>query len=134
MSGARVLVIDDDEIVRELMCELLRERGCEVFDSGSPIGVTKLIAQHQIDVVVIDIMMPDISGDKLAKLLRSNPKFKALSIVLVSSGNPDELRGIAREVDADAVVSKGELRTQLALVILGAYHRRRLSKTLTPKS
>jgi CheY-like chemotaxis protein len=130
MNRTRVLVIDDDEIVRELMCELLRNGGCEVFDSGSPIGVTKLISEHQINVVVLDVMMPDISGDKLTKLLRRNPRLQELAIVLVSSGDPERLQAMAREVEADSVVSKSELRGQLSLVVQAVHRRRSLSRTL----
>lgn len=131
MSNPRVLVIDDDEIVRELMCELLRARGCVVFDSGTPIGVTKFISQQHIDIIVLDVMMPDISGDKLAKLLRSNGKLGQLTIVLVSSGAPEELARLASEVSADAVVSKSEIREQLALVAMAAHRRRALSRTMS---
>lgn len=130
MEKPRVLVIDDDEIVRELMCELLRTFNCEVFDSGSPIGVSKLIVQHQIQIVVVDVVMPDISGDKLTKLLRSNSRFGDLSIVLVSSGTAEHLQRIAKEVAADAVVPKSELREQLALVVLATHRRRSLSRAL----
>jgi CheY-like chemotaxis protein len=123
MAGARVLVVDDDEIVRELMCELLRARGCDVFDAGSPIGVTKLITEHRIDAIVLDVMMPNISGDKLAKLLRSNPKLDQLKIVLVSSGRQEDLAKLASDVSADAVVSKADIHGRLAEVVLSAHRR-----------
>ncbi|MGD0677543.1 MAG: response regulator [Polyangiaceae bacterium] len=132
MGRARVLIIDDDEVVRELMCELMRQGGCEVFDTGSPIGVTKLIAQHQIDIVILDVMMPDISGDKLAKLLRSNPKLHRLTIVLVTSGRHEELAELASHVAADSVVSKSDIRSDLARVALGAQRRRTLSSGRRP--
>jgi CheY-like chemotaxis protein len=130
MSTPRILVIDDDEIVRELMCELLRERGCEVFSTGSPIGVSKLIRQHEIDLIVLDVMMPEMSGDKLARLLRGNPKLQQLTIVLVSGTESGSLARIATEVSADAVVSKADLREQLALVALAALRRKALSRTM----
>lgn len=128
MQHARVLVIDDDEIVRELMCETLRRSGCEVFDCGSPIGVSRLISQHQIQVVVVDVMMPDISGDKLARLLRSNPRLGNLGIVLVSGTNTESLQRIADEVDADAVVSKSALRMELAMAVFGAQRSRTMAR------
>jgi two-component system OmpR family response regulator len=130
MSTPHVLVIDDDDIVREVMCDLLRAAGCEVFDSATPIGVSRLIAQHKIDVVVLDVMMPDMSGDKLAKLLRGNSRLTQLAIVLVSSGNPDELRKIALDVNADSIVSKSELRQQLSLVVLQSHRRRALARVM----
>jgi CheY-like chemotaxis protein len=129
MSEIRVLVIDDDDVVRELMCDLLRKRDYVVFGSGSPIGVTKLITQNLINVVVVDVMMPDISGDKLARLLRNNQKMKDVAIVLVSSGELDALTQLAKSVQADAVVPKSELRTQLAIVVGRIHASRQLSKT-----
>ena len=131
MATTRVLVIDDDEIVRELMCELLRVRDCEVFSTGSPIGVSKLIVHNRIDVVVLDVMMPDMSGDKLAKLLRGNPKFQQLAIVLVSSTQAEHLAGLADEVKADAIVSKSVLREELAMTAINAVRRRALSRTMS---
>jgi len=123
----RVLVIDDDEIVRDVMCELLRDKGCEVFSAGSPIGVTRLIGIHRVDVIVLDVMMPDISGDKLAKLLRSNPKLTQLAIVLVSGTDEGALDRIASEVKADAVVGKSDIHRELAMSVLSAHHRKILS-------
>jgi CheY-like chemotaxis protein len=130
MSTPRILVIDDDEVVRELMCELLRARDCEVFSAGSPIGVSKLIRQHNIDLIVLDVLMPEMSGDKLARLLRGNPKLQQLTIVLVSGSESGSLDRIATEVSADAVVSKANLREQLAFVALAALRRKALSRTM----
>ncbi len=124
MERGRVLIIDDDEVVRELMCEVFRQNGCDVFDAGSPIGVTKTIVQNHIDIVVVDVMMPDISGDKLAKLLRANPKLQKLTIVLVTSGKQEDLERLAAEVGADSVVSKSDIRAALAMVALGSHRRR----------
>jgi two-component system, OmpR family, response regulator len=125
----RVLVIDDDEIVRDVMCELLREKSCEVFNANSPIGVTRLIGIHKVDVVVLDVMMPDISGDKLARLLRNNPKLAHLSIVLVSGTDGNALDQIAVDVQADAVVSKANIHRELANSVINAYHRKVLSSS-----
>ena len=125
----RVLVIDDDEIVREVMCELLRGRGFDVFDSGSPIGVTKAIGDQKIDVIVLDVMMPGLCGDKLAKLLRNNPRMPQLAIVLVSGSDPITLTKIAAEVEADAVVPKSEIHLELSMAVIAAHRRRCLART-----
>lgn len=122
----RVLVIDDDEIVRAVMCDLLRARGCEVFEVGSPIGVSRAIGDQKIDVLLLDVMMPELSGDKLAKLLRSNPRMQQLAIVLVSGAEQAELTRLATDVAADAVVPKAAIHTELATVVLSVFRRRNL--------
>jgi len=117
----RALVIDDDDIARELLVSILRDGGYETFDLPSPIGATQLIFREEIEVVVLDLMMPALSGDKLAKMLRSNPRLHALVIVLVSSCSIEELTELAKSVQADGIVSKRDVRTSLLSAVSGAY-------------
>jgi len=109
----RTLVIDDDEIARELVVSTLRDGGYETFELASPIGASQVISREKIEIVVLDIMMPGLSGDKLAKMLRSNPRLGPLGIVLVSSCSPEQLAAVAESVRADAVVRKSEIRQRL---------------------
>jgi CheY-like chemotaxis protein len=111
------------------MCGILRDAGCAVFDVGSPIGVTKAIVDNQIDVIVLDVMMPEISGDKLAKLLRSNPRMHQLSIILVSSADAARLSQIASDVKAEAVVPKADIHRELRHVVLETHRRKLVTRT-----
>ena len=114
---ARILLIDDDEITRELLASLLRDAGHKVFDLPSPIGATRAILNNAIDIVVLDIFMPQMDGDKSAKMLRQNPRLGGIAIVLVSSCDPAQLEEIARRVKANAVVSKANVRTKLVSTV-----------------
>lgn len=120
----RVLVIDDDDIARELLTSTLKDAGHDVSELPSAIGASREIFRHNIDVVVVDVMMPDINGDKLARLLRNNPRGNALAIVLVSSRPVDELHDLARIATADAVVPKERIREELSRTVIHAVRRR----------
>ena len=109
----KTLVIDDDEIARELVVSILRDGGYETYELSSPIGATQMISREKIDILVLDIMMPGLSGDKLARMLRANPRFGRIGIVLVSSCSLAELDELAASVRADAVVLKPEIRQKL---------------------
>jgi two-component system OmpR family response regulator len=124
----KVLVIDDDELVRAVICDLLRSKGCEVFEISSPLGVSRAIADHKIDVLLLDVLMPELSGDRLAKLLRSNPRMRELAIIFVSSAEPSELSRVATEVSADAVVPKAAIHTELATTVVSVFRRRNLER------
>lgn len=113
----RVLVIDDDDVARELLSSTLEAAGHEVYELPSAIGATREIYQKSIDAVVLDVMMPDINGDKLAKLLRQNARGKRLAIVLVSSRPASELEALAARASADAVLSKSRVRKELSEVV-----------------
>ncbi len=132
-SKWRVLVIDDDEVARELLMSILEKAGGEVFELPSAIGATRAIIREQIDVVVVDVMLPDISGDKLARLLRDHSRGNELAIVLVSSRSTDELELLASAARADAVVSKRDLRTRLVESVNTACERRarRVGRTMS---
>jgi CheY-like chemotaxis protein len=120
----RVLVIDDDDVSRALQCSVLKAKGHETLDLPTPIGATRLIQEQTVDAVVIDVMMPAISGDRLAKLLRSNQRFRNLGVVLVSGDSSVELDLMARKAGADAVVNKGRLREEIVQAVENAVRMR----------
>jgi CheY-like chemotaxis protein len=120
----RVLVIDDDDIARELLASTLEASGHEVFALATAIGATREIFQNAIDAVVLDVMMPNINGDKLARLLRQNSRGKALAIVLVSSRPMEELRALAVSAQADAVLPKSAIRAELGETVTRACEHR----------
>jgi CheY-like chemotaxis protein len=105
----RVLVIDDDDIARMAMVDLLASAGYQVSDLPSPIGATQKLLHDQIDVVVLDVMMPSLRGDKLATLLRKNPRLQHLGVILVTGALPDELQEVAGQVEAHAVIEKARI-------------------------
>jgi two-component system OmpR family response regulator len=112
MAKLRVLVVDDDDMVRAQLSSLLSSAQHMVHSLPSAIGVTRAVVANRIDVVVIDVSMPTLSGDKLATLLRQNPRCKDLGVVLISGRPIEELESLAQEVAADAVVTKSEARTR----------------------
>jgi DNA-binding response OmpR family regulator len=107
------------------LASTLEAEGHDVFELPSAIGASREIYRNDIDAVVLDVMMPDINGDKLAKLLRGNSRGKDLVIILVSSRPIEELEGLARTSGADAVVSKERIRSDLAAALVRGQRLRR---------
>jgi two-component system OmpR family response regulator len=120
----RILIIDDDDVARELLSFTLKQSGHNVFELATAIGATRSIFEHDIEAVVVDVNLPDISGDKLARVLRQNPRGSRLGIVLVSSRPIEELRALAMVAQADAVLSKSDIRSRLETAVQQACQRR----------
>ena len=131
--GLRVLVIDDDDVSREMMVSLLRDDGHVVYGLPSPLGATKHILTEDMQVVVIDVMMPSMRGDKLAQLLSRNPKLKELGVVLVSGASVGELDSLANELRAAAVVNKGAMHEELVPAVRRSVERRGAKSTRAPR-
>lgn len=126
-ASTRVVVIDDDEFEREVVVETLRKAGFDVSSMPSMIGVTNHLIREGAQVVVLDVMMPTIRGDKLANLLRKNPALPELGVVMISSLPEHEIRPLMAAVKVDAFVSKANIRTELVNAVTRAARARRSS-------
>ena len=122
-SLLRVLVIDDDDIARDIIVDVLAREGHNVSSLPSPIGATKHIVENQIEVVVLDVMMPSMRGDKLAALLGRNPKLKNLGVVLVTSARVEDVSVLAEAVSSVAIVAKDGLQADLPQAVRRAAKR-----------
>jgi CheY-like chemotaxis protein len=116
----RVLIIDDDELARQMMTDLLTAAGHVVTRLASPIGASREVMAMGAHVVVVDVMMPSIRGDKLAQLLRKNPRLSQLGIVLVTSLERSQLEQLTPSEPGTGVVSKSDLETSLVSAVLAA--------------
>jgi signal transduction histidine kinase/ActR/RegA family two-component response regulator len=102
----RVLVVDDEEFVRDVLTEALETEGCEVLSASSGDIALSLFDQHQgkIDAVFTDIGMPDMSGWELVTEIRSRSKTVPLAII---SGWADAISVETRNsVNANWVIAK----------------------------
>jgi DNA-binding response OmpR family regulator len=78
-----VLVVDDDEEVRDLVEYTLEDY--DVHTAGNGEGALREIAAQLPDVVILDIMMPGMSGLKVLELLRADPVTAALPVILLTA-------------------------------------------------
>ena len=113
-SNRRVLVVDDDEDVREMLGHLLRQRGLTVDDAAGGQEAIDLIAEHHYSVVVLDLLMPQPDGFAVLQLLEERSA-QSQPVVLVLSGaeqpvldrlDPQRIHGIVRKpFDGDELAS-----------------------------
>ncbi len=105
MSAGKIFVIDDDEAVCRLAKRALEQVGYEVQTTTHVIGVTAEVREFQPQAVLLDIMMPALTGDKLVELfsktLKTVPK-----IILYSNKSADELRQLADDLNVAGYVCK----------------------------
>ena len=113
----KVLVIDDSELARSQIRALLTRAGMEVFEQPSAIGATRPIMQNAIDVAVVDVNMPGLSGPKRLGVLRQNSRLKHLVLIVISGRSWSEPENVARDSGADALLPKDRVEDELADVI-----------------
>jgi len=117
MSKPVVLVIDDSDIARHAVCTMLRRADYVVRDLPSAIGSTREILRHQVSAVVVDLDMPGLRGDKLATLLRTNPRLSEVVLILISGQSQDELAALREDRAINAVIAKSDLELKLVATL-----------------
>ena len=85
LSGLKVLVIDDSKTIRRTAETLLAKEGCEVFTAVDGFDALSKIADHQPDIVFVDIMMPRLDGYQTCALIKHNKVYRSIPVIMVSS-------------------------------------------------
>jgi CheY-like chemotaxis protein len=104
-----ILVIDDDVNYLSATKELLETQGYNVETYPQPFGATALIKKLNPDLVLLDINMPALSGEKLARIIRSNADTQKISVVFHSSNDEDSLRKAVMTYKVTGYICKGSL-------------------------
>lgn len=104
-AQATVLIVDDSEICLDIAREALEAEGYRVVTSTSPLGVNRIIATERPAVVVVDVTMPALRGDKLVQLVRRH-QTEPVHILLHSDRPAIELARYVVESGATDYVEK----------------------------
>ena len=117
LAGLRVMVIDDSKTIRRTAETLLKKEGCDVVTATDGFEALAKIADHQPQIVFVDIMMPRLDGYQTCALIKKNSRFHAMPVVMLSSkdGLFDKARG--RIVGSDQYLTKPFTRDELLAAI-----------------
>ncbi|HUU80218.1 MAG TPA: response regulator [Acidobacteriota bacterium] len=102
----RILVVDDDEMVRIALNELLRPEGFEVHSVSSGTEALKRIDENSYDLLILDIIMPEMDGFELCKRIREKEGLRETPIVFLTAKSREEDRGRGLEVGANLFLTK----------------------------
>jgi twitching motility two-component system response regulator PilG len=106
LNGIKVMVIDDSNTIRRSAEIFLLQAGCTVILAEDGFDALAKIADHQPDLVFVDIMMPRLDGYQTCALIKKNVKYQRTPVIMLSSkdGLFDRARG--RMVGSDQYLTK----------------------------
>lgn len=114
MSNYNVLIVEDSPTMRQLIVfALKRIRGLNIVEAGDGVDGLKKLSATKFDMILTDINMPIMDGLKLVSLVRSDPNYAAVPIVIITTegANEDKERAIA--LGANAYITKPIQTTQI---------------------
>jgi len=108
MSAKRIVVIDDSPLILAMTADALEEAGHHVFVTDSGIEANQFIysSGQRPDLILIDVMMPMLTGDRKVRLLKERTSSRDIPVVLMSSKSAEELEELSRVSGADGFISK----------------------------
>jgi CheY-like chemotaxis protein len=102
----RVLVVDDDEVIRQLIAVNLTLEGFDVVTAVDGRDCLEKVAQVNPDVITLDVMMPRLDGWVTATQLRRNPATANIKVVLITARAQEDDRDRGRQIGVDAYLTK----------------------------
>jgi two-component system phosphate regulon response regulator PhoB len=125
MMTDAVLVVEDDEETRQLLARALRGKGIQVFTAEDGAEGLELIRSHFPAVVVLDLVMPRVSGEAVCSAVRADPSVADVHIVMLTGLVKPDDRVAGFELGADDYVTKPFDLRELILRIEAALRRQR---------
>jgi len=105
-----ILIVEDDHMLQELYLERFSEAGLNVLQAFDGMEALQMVNEHpEIQLVLLDIMLPKVSGYDVLVQIRHNPDRKMLPVIVVSalSDIDDQARGL--QLGANDYITKGEM-------------------------
>lgn len=118
VNKKRVLVVDDDPELLQLVRVLLSRIGVEAICVENANDAAQFLLKEALpDLIILDMMLPDISGVEFLRQMRSKPNFDALPVLILSALiDPDRIRA-ALDAGADRYLTKPYIANNLLTVV-----------------
>lgn len=98
-----ILVADDEKEIRDLLRLYLEKDGYQVLEAKDGLAAVSLLEQEEIDMALLDIMMPKLDGYKVLKQIRENSN---IPVMILSAKNQDSAKILGLDLGADDYLSK----------------------------
>jgi two-component system phosphate regulon response regulator PhoB len=119
----RILVVEDEKDVREMIRLNLKAAGFDVVEAGNGAEALALAKNDPPKVIILDLMMPEMSGIEVCRALRRNPATSRIPVLMLTAKSTEEDKVVGFEVGADDYVTKPFSPRELVLRVRAVARR-----------
>jgi len=105
-SKAKILLIDDHKTVLKLLESILRIKGYDLLSAESGSQGISLARQHRPDLILLDVMMPDLDGFKVCQYLKNQAETREIPVVFLTARGAEDDFAAGRSAGADGFMTK----------------------------
>ena len=125
-----LLVVDDDELACKAVVRVLQKRGFEVLCAHGGREALAVLADHPVDVLVLDVMMPGMNGLEVCHELRQNSRLAELPVILLTGCDDFETRAAGMKLGVSEFLCKPFAHHELLTRIQNQLEVRRICRQL----
>ena len=101
----KILVVDNDQIIRRFMSKLLEKERCQVVTAEDGLNALDILKTYTPDIIFVDLVMPNIDGEILCRTIRGMKKFNDTYLVILSAIAAEEQVDLA-QLGVNACIAK----------------------------
>jgi len=110
----QIMVVDDDQDTVAILAHHLRREGFVPIEANSGAQCLKLVHENEVDVILLDLMMPEMDGFEVVQALRDNPETAEIPIIMITARDDLDARAEGMRLGVSDFLAKPVFRRQLA--------------------
>jgi DNA-binding response OmpR family regulator len=110
----QILVVDDDQDTIAILARHLEREGFVPIEANSGAQCLKLVHENEVDVILLDLMMPEMDGFQVVKALRDDPLTAEIPIIMITARDDLDARAEGMRLGVSDFLAKPVFRRQLA--------------------
>ncbi len=104
----RILVVEDEEDYAKGLRLILESNGFEVHTAQTGKKGLEAVRHIRPDLIILDLMLPEIDGYKVCRLLKFDERYKLIPIIMLTARTQEEDKALGKQTGADAYLVKGQ--------------------------
>jgi putative two-component system response regulator len=105
-EGSKILVVDDNEMNRDLLVRRLKRQGHEVLTANDGLAALEILNSHRVDLVLLDIMMPNLDGYQVLEKMKADEYLMDLPVIMITAVDEVDSAVKCIELGADDYLTK----------------------------
>lgn len=113
----KILAVDDSKTMRDMVSFTLKGAGYDVLVADDGVNALSAVSNDTVDLIITDVNMPNMNGIELVQKLRSDPRFRATPILILTTESDDGLKQQGRAAGATGWIVKPFVPEKLLKVV-----------------
>mgnify|MGYP001213719503 FL=1 len=104
--AAKILIIEDEKAVREMLCFTLKNNGFEILEAEDSNSALDALKENEINLILLDWMLPGKQGIEISRIIRSSSEIKDIPIIMLTAKSDESDKVLGLESGADDYITK----------------------------